>query len=88
MPETEEEEGEEKEEQEEDVSPPRTRRSTGGAGVSAASIRPVLKVGDAVQAFMGATGPYNAIVAEVHDGGAEYTLDWEDDDPNARRPAA
>jgi hypothetical protein len=50
--------------------------------------RAVLHVGDAVQAFMGATGPYNAVVAEVHDGGGEYTLDWTDGDPNGRRQSA
>jgi len=38
--------------------------------------------------LMGATGPYNAVVAEVHDGGSEYTLNWEDDDPNGRRQPA
>ena len=50
--------------------------------------RAVLHVGDAVEAFMGATGPYSAVVAEVHDGGAEYTLDWTDGDPNGRRQSA
>ena len=50
--------------------------------------RAVLHVGDAVEAFMGATGPYSAVVDEVHDGGAEYTLDWTDGDPNGRRQSA
>ena len=48
-------------------------------------------VGDHVKAFMGKTGPYLAVVKEVHGGPSdrEYTLDWDDGDPEGRRqPAA
>ena len=48
------------------------------------------KVGDHVQAFIGQTGPFNAVVAKVHvlfsrDQEGEYTLDWESGNRNDRR---
>ena len=49
------------------------------------------QVGDRVQAFMGEGGPYNATVAAVHGEGTddmEYTVDWDDGDPNGRRQPA
>ena len=44
-----------------------------------------VKVGDAVQAFSGAAGPYPATVREVEQDGAFYVVDWADKDPNKRR---
>jgi hypothetical protein len=44
-----------------------------------------------VQAFMGEAGPYNATIAAVHGEGTddmEYTVDWDDGDPNGRRQPA
>ena len=49
------------------------------------------QVGDRVQAFMGEGGPYNATIAAVHGENTddtEYTVDWDDGDPNGRRQPA
>ena len=58
-------------------------RSSGSAAQ-----RAPFKVGDAVQAYNGAAGPYAATVQEVEQDGAYYVLDWADRDPNKRRQPA
>ena len=82
-------------EEDADISPVRTRRGSGGVsasgGVKKTKPKKEWHVGDNVQAFMGKTGPYMAVVREVHGSGPsdrEYTLDWEDCDPNGRRQPA
>jgi thioredoxin len=47
-----------------------------------------LSVGDAVEALSGADGYWPAKIAEVHDGGARYTVDWDDGDTRRRDQTA
>ena len=75
--------GSESESEEADDTAPRRRSSSG-----AAARRAPFKVGDAVQAFNGAAGPYPATVREVEQDGSFYLLDWADNDPNKRRQPA
>eukprot|EP01048_Picozoa_sp_COSAG05_P026987 COSAG05_NODE_7650_length_784_cov_1.115328_2_plen_64_part_01 len=48
----------------------------------------VWAIGDRVSALYDGTNRYNAIIAEVHSDGAEYTLDWEDGDTLNRQQLA
>ena len=75
--------GSESDSEKADDSAPRRRSSSG-----AAARRAPFKVGDAVQAFSGAAGPYPATVREVEQDGAYYVVDWADKDPNKRRQPA
>lgn len=48
----------------------------------------VLSVGDAVEALSGADGYWPATIAEVHDDGARYTVNWDDGDTRRRDQTA
>ena len=68
----------------------RIQLAKGQEAVAVAAIKPRRgwDVGDHVQAFMGKTGPYATVVTGVYGSSPsdrEYTLDWEDGDPNGRR---